>query len=163
MCVQFMITEDKFFIGGQWSKPARSATGVLKVISPITEGVFGRVAESTPANIDRAVAAARDALIFGRVLAVIRYGTPDEAIKIANDSAYGLGGGVFTADIERGLAVAAQLHTGSCVIHDGLQGGGGGPFGGYKQSGIGPEFGPEGLASRYQMKSISLPPGANSE
>jgi acyl-CoA reductase-like NAD-dependent aldehyde dehydrogenase len=116
---QFMITEDKFFIGGQWSKPAGSATGVLNAISPIT-GVFGRVAESTPANIDRAVAAARDALIFGRVLAVIQYGTPDEAIKIANDSTYGLGGGVFTADIERGLAVAAQLRTGTCAINDSL-------------------------------------------
>jgi hypothetical protein len=89
------------------------------VISPIAEVVFGRVAESTPANIDRPVAVARDALIFGRVLAGIRYGTQDEAIKIANDSAYGLDGG--------------------------------GPFGGYKQSGIGREFGPEGLASHDQL------------
>jgi len=92
-----MITQDKLFIGGEWTKPA--GPGAIDVISPITEEVFGRVPESRPANIDRAVAAARDALVFGSVLAVIRY--------------------------------------------DSL------PFGGYKQSGISREFGPEGLASHY--------------
>jgi len=97
--------------------------------------------------------------IFGPVIAVIRYRTEDEAIRIANDSIYGLGGGVFSADTERALLVAAQLRTGTCSINHGILGGGGGPFGGYKQSGLGREFGPEGIASHYELKSISLPPG----
>jgi betaine-aldehyde dehydrogenase len=97
--------------------------------------------------------------IFGPVIAVIRYRTEDEAIRIANDTIYGLGGGVFSADTERALSVAAQLRTGTCSINHGILGGGGGPFGGYKQSGLGREFGPEGIASHYELKSISLPPG----
>jgi aldehyde dehydrogenase (NAD+) len=99
--------------------------------------------------------------IFGPVVVVMAYSTLDEAIRTANDSEYGLGGGVFTSNIERGLCVAAQLKTGSCVINDGLLAGGGGPFGGYKRSGIGREFGPEGVANHYQLKSVSLPPGIN--
>jgi betaine-aldehyde dehydrogenase len=99
--------------------------------------------------------------IFGPVLAVIRYETVDEAIKIANDSTYGLGGGVFTANIQRGLAVAARIRTGSCQINNGLLAGGGGPFGGYKQSGVGRVAGQEGMANHYQLKSVSLPPGVN--
>ena len=99
--------------------------------------------------------------IFGPVVSVIRYDTQAQAISIANDSAYGLGGGVYTADIERGMAIAAQVRTGTFFINDGAIGGGGGPSGGYKQSGVGREFGPEGLASHYQLKSVSFPPGAD--
>jgi aldehyde dehydrogenase (NAD+) len=97
--------------------------------------------------------------IFGPVMSVIRYETEDEAIRIANDSSYGLGGAVFTADIQRGLSVAARIQTGTCIINDGLLGGGGGPMGGVKQSGLGREFASEGINSHYVVKSISLPPG----
>jgi aldehyde dehydrogenase (NAD+) len=99
--------------------------------------------------------------IFGPVVSVIRYDTEEDAIKIANDSVYGLGGAVLTADIEHGLAVAAQIRTGTCVINGGARAGGGGPFGGYKQSGIGREYGPEGIGSYYQLKTVSLPAEVN--
>jgi betaine-aldehyde dehydrogenase len=109
-------------------------------------------------DVDNSMRIAREE-IFGPVLAIIPYKTVAEAIRIANDSDYGLGGGVFTADVQRGLAVAAQMQTGSCVINEGPIVGGGGPFGGYKRSGIGRELGPEGMGSHYHLKSISLPPG----
>ena len=98
--------------------------------------------------------------IFGPLVAVIRYDTPEQAISIANDSVYGLSGGVYTADVAHGMAIAAQIRTGTFSINDGPVGNGG-PVGGYKQSGIGREFGPEGLASHYQLKSVSFPPGVD--
>ncbi|WP_380871677.1 aldehyde dehydrogenase [Sphingomonas sp. DBB INV C78] len=97
--------------------------------------------------------------IFGPVLSIIRYKNEDEAIRIANASDYGLGGAIYSADIARGLAVAAQVQTGSCVINEGIPGGGGGPFGGIKQSGIGREQGLEGLYNHYYLKSVTLPMG----
>jgi aldehyde dehydrogenase (NAD+) len=96
--------------------------------------------------------------IFGPVVIVMPYSTMDEAISTANDSEYGLGGGVFTSNIERGLSVASQPRTGSCVINDGLLAGGGGPFGGYKKSGIGREAGPEGVANYYQLSAAGDQP-----
>lgn len=95
--------------------------------------------------------------IFGPVLSVITYRNESEAIDIANDSEYGLGGVVFTDDIERGIDVATQIQTGTCAINDGPPSGGGGPFGGYKDSGLGRERGPEGLEAFLQLKSITLP------
>jgi aldehyde dehydrogenase (NAD+) len=110
------------------------------------------------ADVDNSMRIAQEE-IFGPVLAVIRYESQEQAIRIANDSMYGLGGAVFTADTERGLKVAAEIRTGSCVINDGSFAGGGGPFGGYKRSGIGRELSTEGITSHYLLKSISLPPG----
>jgi betaine-aldehyde dehydrogenase len=95
--------------------------------------------------------------IFGPVLAVMSYGTEDEAVAIANDSPYGLGGAVYTSDPDRGLAIASRLRTGTCAINDGLPAGGGGPFGGYKRSGLGRERGPEGLHEFLELKTVSLP------
>lgn len=97
--------------------------------------------------------------IFGPVLSIIRYTDEADAIRIANDSEYGLGGGVFTSDVIHGLSVAAQVQTGSCVINESIPGGGGGPFGGVKRSGIGREQGLEGLYNHYQLKSVTLPAG----
>jgi betaine-aldehyde dehydrogenase len=93
------------------------------------------------------------------VIVVLPYRSEDEAVAIANDSVYGLGGAVYTSDPERGLAIASQLRTGTCAINDGLPAGGGGPFGGYKHSGLGRERGPEGLHEFLELKSISLPSG----
>ena len=84
----------------------------------------------------------------------------EEAVAIANDSQYGLSGGVFSQDAGRAYNIARQLRTGGVLIN-----GGGGrlnptvPFGGYKRSGIGREFGEEGLAAYTEIKSISTPPG----
>jgi betaine-aldehyde dehydrogenase len=96
--------------------------------------------------------------IFGPVLAVLAYGSDDEAVAIANDSAYGLGGAVYTSNPDRALAIAGRIRTGTCSINDGLPAGGGGPFGGYKQSGLGRERGPEGLDAFLELKSVAFPP-----
>ena len=96
--------------------------------------------------------------IFGPVVCVIRYEDEAEAVAIANDSDYGLGGAVFTQDVEHGLKIAAQIKTGVCRINDGPAAGGGGPFGGIKRSGIGRERDREGYESYFNLKAISLPP-----
>lgn len=101
--------------------------------------------------------------IFGPVLTLTEYETVDEAVALANDSEYGLGGAVFTGDEERGLEVALRLETGSCRINESPGGGGGGPFGGVKQSGFGRENGREGIESYYELKSIPLPSGLSSD
>jgi betaine-aldehyde dehydrogenase len=97
--------------------------------------------------------------IFGPVLSVISYRDEAEAIAIANDSMYGLGGAVFAASVEHGLEAAAKIVTGTCSVNGGPPSGGGGPFGGRKQSGLGCERGVEGLESFLELKSVTLPAG----
>lgn len=97
--------------------------------------------------------------IFGPVVCVIPYATEDEAIEIANDSAYGLGGSVYSADVEHALALASRIRTGTVTINNAPPSGGGGPFGGYKNSGLGRERSTEGLMSYTELKSITLPVG----
>ena len=97
--------------------------------------------------------------IFGPVLSILTYDSEDQAIAIANDSEYGLGGAVFGDDLEHALYVASRIHTGTCAINEAPPSGGGGPFGGLKHSGMGCERGPEGLESFLETKSISLPAG----
>lgn len=94
--------------------------------------------------------------IFGPVLVVIPYKDEAEAVAIANDSNFGLSGSVWTEDVERGLDVARQVRTGTYAVNTiGMDFGS--PFGGYKQSGIGRELGPEGLSAFCEYKSILLP------
>lgn len=103
-------------------------------------------------KVDNSMKVAREE-IFGPVLCVIPYRTDEDAVAIANDSDYGLGGSVFTTDLDRGLAIAHQIETGTI----GLNGYGirlDAPFGGYKASGLGRELGPEGFAAYLQYKSI---------
>ena len=98
--------------------------------------------------------------IFGPVLAVIPYdGGEDEAIAIANDSSYGLCGSVWTSDPERGLKVARGVRTGTYMLNSPVPIDFSTPFGGYKESGIGREFGPDGLELFLEKKSINLPAG----
>lgn len=106
-------------------------------------------------NVDNAHTIAREE-IFGPVLAVIPYSTIDDAINIANDSDFGLGGTVWTTDQERGLDVARRVQTGSIGVNNYALDFGS-PFGGVKASGLGRELGPEGLAAYQQTKSIYLP------
>lgn len=93
--------------------------------------------------------------IFGPVLSVIPYTDDNDAIRIANDCDYGLGGTIWTTDEDRGLAVAQQIQTGTIGINtyipDPVA-----PFGGVKASGLGRELGPEALASYQQLQSIYL-------
>jgi len=107
------------------------------------------------ARVDNSATIAREE-IFGPVLSVISYDDVDEAVAIANDSDYGLGGSVWTADPERGLDVARRVQTGSIGVN-GYALDPGSPFGGVKASGLGRELGPEGLATFQQLKSIYLP------
>lgn len=93
--------------------------------------------------------------IFGPVLCVIPYDGEDDAVRIANDSRYGLSGSVWTKDRERGVAIARRVKTGTYTV-DGYVLDFATPFGGYKDSGLGREFGPEGLDAYLQTKSVNL-------
>ncbi|MET7519229.1 aldehyde dehydrogenase [Streptomyces sp. NPDC005480] len=104
------------------------------------------------ADVDNDFTPAREE-IFGPVLCVLPYHDVDDAVRIANDSDYGLGGTVWGTDSERALAVARRVHTGSVGIN-GYALDLGAPFGGVKDSGLGRELGPEGLAAYQQLKSI---------
>ena len=91
--------------------------------------------------------------IFGPVLSVIPYDDVEDAIRIANDSEYGLGGSVWTSDPERGKAVARRVRTGTIGINRYMPDPGA-PFGGVKASGIGRELGPDAIGAYQQFKSI---------
>lgn len=107
------------------------------------------------ANVDNSMTVAREE-IFGPVLSVIAYDTEDEAVAIANDSEYGLAASVWTRDNARGLAVADAVQCGSVWINDAHQINAQVPFGGYKQSGIGRELGPDALDEYTQAKAVHL-------
>jgi aldehyde dehydrogenase (NAD+) len=94
--------------------------------------------------------------IFGPVLSIIRYRNLDEAISIANESVFGLGGGVWSTDPERAMKVAGQLRAGTVWINEWHLLSERAPFGGYKQSGIGREFGVDGLKEYTEAKHIHI-------
>lgn len=96
--------------------------------------------------------------IFGPVLSVIKIDSDDEAVKIANDSMYGLAGGVWSQDVERAKSVAHQMRTGTVWINDYHLIDPNRPFGGYKQSGIGRELGPYGFNEYRQIKHVHINP-----
>ena len=104
------------------------------------------------ADVDNSATIAREE-IFGPVLSVIPYESDADAVRIANDSAFGLGGSVWSGDADRALGVARQVQTGTIGIN-GYMPSLGSPFGGVKASGMGREFGPEALGSYQQLKSI---------
>ena len=94
--------------------------------------------------------------IFGPVLSVIAYETDEQAIAMANDSIYGLGGGVWSKDPERAMNVAKRLRTGTVWINEWHLISEKAPFGGYKQSGIGREFGTDGLKEYTEAKHLHI-------
>jgi aldehyde dehydrogenase (NAD+) len=104
------------------------------------------------ADVDNASTIAQEE-IFGPVLAVIPYRDEEDAIRIANDSDYGLGGSVWTTDAEHGKDVARRVRTGTIGINGYLPDPGA-PFGGVKASGIGRELGPDAVTAYQQYKSI---------
>ncbi len=93
--------------------------------------------------------------IFGPVLVVIRYEDEEDAIRIANDSDYGLSGAVSSGDLQHALRVAARIRTGSVSVNGGMCIAGDLPFGGYKASGIGREWGIEGIEEFLESKVIA--------
>ncbi len=94
--------------------------------------------------------------IFGPVLSILPYDTEDEAVAIANDSPYGLSGGVQGGDVERAKAVARRIRTGQIEVNQGSFNPNA-PFGGYKQSGYGREYGVHGFEEFLELKSMQLP------
>lgn len=92
--------------------------------------------------------------IFGPVLSVIRYSTVEEAIEIANDTIYGLAGGVWSKDVNKAMKIARELKAGTIWINDWHMMRSDAPFGGYKQSGFGRELGRQALDEYSQVKHV---------
>jgi aldehyde dehydrogenase (NAD+) len=108
-------------------------------------------------DVDNRMRIAREE-IFGPVVVVIPYENADDAVRIANDSDYGLSGSVWTTNFDTGVDIARRVRTGSYTVN-GFAMEFGAPFGGFKQSGIGRELGPEGLNAFLEPKTIHLPLG----
>ena len=106
------------------------------------------------ANVDNRMRVAREE-IFGPVLVAIPYAREAEAVRIANDNDYGLSGSVWTADTQHGIEIARRVRTGTYNVN-GFIVDFCAPFGGFKASGIGREFGPEGIATYTESKSIAI-------
>jgi aldehyde dehydrogenase (NAD+) len=105
-------------------------------------------------DVDNSMTIAQEE-IFGPVLCVIAYDDDDDAVRIANDSGYGLSGGVFSADEDRATAIARRIRTGSIGVNGGLWYGADSPYGGYKASGVGRQNGLEGFEQYLETKAIA--------
>jgi aldehyde dehydrogenase (NAD+) len=94
--------------------------------------------------------------IFGPVLCVLAYDDEDDAVRIANESDYGLGAAVTSADEERALAVARRLRAGALTVNGGVWYGADSPYGGYKTSGVGRQGGIEGFEQYLETKAVAV-------
>jgi len=131
---------------------AKLVTGGPEVPEGLPKGYF--VKPTVFANVRNDMTIAQEE-IFGPVLSILPYDGEEDAVRIANDTIYGLGGGVWSGDPERAKRVARRIRTGQVSIN------GGGfnplaPFGGFKQSGRGREFGHHGLEEYLEIKSMQL-------
>lgn len=108
------------------------------------------------ADVDNGMAIAQEE-IFGPVLVVIPFDDDEDAIRIANDSIYGLSGSVVSASPERAMKVARRIRTGTMNVNGAFFFSPNAPFGGYKQSGIGREMGIEGFEEYMETKTIAVP------
>lgn len=108
------------------------------------------------ADVDNSMAIAREE-VFGPVLVMIPYEDEDDAVRIANDSDYGLSGMIHSADLDRAKDVARRIRTGTLGINNGVWYGADAPFGGYKGSGVGRQCGIEGLEIYTETKTVAWP------
>ncbi|HKN49879.1 MAG TPA: aldehyde dehydrogenase family protein, partial [Actinomycetota bacterium] len=131
---------------------ARLVTGGAEAPEGLDRGYFVRPTVFSDVRTDMTIAQEE---IFGPVLAIIPYDTEDEAVEIANDTIYGLAGGVWSGDPERAKAVARRIRTGQVEVNGGSFNPMA-PFGGYKQSGHGRELGKFGLEEYLEVKSLQL-------
>jgi aldehyde dehydrogenase (NAD+) len=131
---------------------AKLLTGGAEAPEGLDKGYFVRPTVFSEVRNDMTIAQEE---IFGPVLSIIPYDTEDEAVEIANDTVYGLAGGVWAGDPEKAKAVARKIRTGQVEVNGGsfnpLA-----PFGGYKQSGHGRELGKFGLEEFLEVKSLQL-------
>jgi aldehyde dehydrogenase (NAD+) len=109
-------------------------------------------------DVDNSMTIAREE-IFGPVLVVIPYEDEDDAVRIANDSDYGLSGGIYSGTLERSLAVARRIRTGVLSVNGGNFYAADMPFGGYKDSGVGRQNGTAGFDQYLETKSLAWPVG----
>jgi aldehyde dehydrogenase (NAD+) len=109
-------------------------------------------------DVDNSMTIAQEE-IFGPVLVAIPFEDDDDAVRIANDSAYGLAGGVFSASLDRSLAVARRIRTGMMSVNGGAPVGPDVPFGGYKDSGVGRQNGVAGFEQYLETKAVAWPVG----
>ncbi|XVV14905.1 aldehyde dehydrogenase [Actinoplanes sp. CA-131856] len=130
---------------------ATLVTGGSQIPDGLDKGFY--VTPTLFSDVDNSMRIAQEE-IFGPVLAVIAYDDEDDAVRIANDSEYGLSGGVWSASVERALAVARRIRTGTVTIN-GAPIGFDGPFGGFKNSGIGREYGVVGLTQYTEYQTIT--------
>jgi aldehyde dehydrogenase (NAD+) len=130
---------------------ARLVTGGPQIPPGLEQGNY--VTPTLFADVDNSMRIAQEE-IFGPVLVVIAYDDEEDAIGIANDSEYGLSGGVWSASAERALDVARRIRTGTVTIN-GSPISFDGPFGGYKASGTGREYGMAGLSEYLELKSVT--------
>jgi aldehyde dehydrogenase (NAD+) len=131
---------------------ARLVVGGVEVPAGLEDGYY--VQPTVFADVNNKMRIAREE-IFGPVVVIIPYENEEEAIQIANDSPFGLAGGVWAADRDHGLELARRIRTGMMTVN-GAQSGFDGPFGGFKASGIGREFGSVGLSQYTEYKTITI-------
>ncbi|MFD9902680.1 aldehyde dehydrogenase [Streptomyces sp. NPDC059063] len=131
---------------------ARLVTGGPQIPAGLEQGNY--VTPTVFADVDNSMRIAQEE-IFGPVLVVIAYDDEDDAVRIANDSEYGLSGGVWSCDEEHALAVARRVRTGTVTVN-GAAVGFDGPFGGFKASGVGREYGAVGLGTYTEYKTITV-------
>jgi aldehyde dehydrogenase (NAD+) len=117
----------------------------------LSDGHF--VQPTVVVGVDNSAAIAQQE-VFGPVLIVIPFDDDDEAVRIANDSAYGLAGAVISRSVDRGMNIARRIRTGSFGVNGGMFYGADAPFGGYKNSGVGRQCGIEGFQQYLETKTI---------
>jgi aldehyde dehydrogenase (NAD+) len=132
---------------------ARVVCGGERVEGDLAAGNFVR--PTIFADVDNAMDIARQE-VFGPVLAVIPFEHEDEAVAIANDTEYGLGAGLYTADARRAFRLARRLRAGTVGIN-GFQVEPHLPFGGFKQSGLGREGGQSAFEAYTELKTVLMP------
>lgn len=138
------------FIAGGVAEGARLVTGGPGLPEGLEKGFFVR--PTIFSNVTPAMTIAREE-IFGPVLSILPYADEEEAVRIANDTVYGLSGYVSSSDPARARAVARRLRTGNVHLN-GAPLDSNGPFGGYKQSGLGREWGGWGIEEFLEVKAI---------
>lgn len=126
--------------------------GSFDATGPLAGGFF--VQPTVVVGVDNSAAIAQDE-IFGPVLVIIPFDDDDEAVRMANDSAFGLAGAVLSGSLERGRSIARRIRTGSIGVNGGMFYGADAPFGGYKSSGIGRQCGIEGFQQYLETKTIA--------